>query len=57
MFGGTTCNISINTTSVVSGGTINAMGITTFSFSTLGSVAVGSSASGYIGTYFDISIG
>lgn len=57
MFAGTTCNININTTSVVSGGTINAMGITTFSFSTLGSVAQGSSSSGYIGTYFDISIG
>lgn len=57
MFGGTTCNISINNTSKVSGGTINAGGITTFSFSTLGSVAVGSSSSGYIGTYFDISIG
>jgi hypothetical protein len=56
-FGGTTCNIGINNTSVVSGGTINASGITTFDFSTLGSVSVGSSSSGYIGTYFDISIG
>jgi len=57
MFAGTTCNININTTSVVSGGTINATGNTVFSFSTLGSVSVGSSSSGYIGTYFDISIG
>ena len=57
MFAGTTCNIDITNTSVVSGGTINAAGITTFSFSTLGSVAVASNSSGYIGNYFDISIG
>jgi hypothetical protein len=57
MFAGTTCNIDINNTSKVSGGTINAAGITTFSFSTLGSELVASNSSGYIGTYFDISIG
>jgi hypothetical protein len=55
-FGGATCNISINGTSKVSGGTINAAGNTVFSFSTLGSVAQASNGSGYIGTFFDIAI-
>ena len=55
-FGGATCNISINGTSKVSGGTINAAGSTIFSFSTLGSVAQASNGSGYIGTFFDIAI-
>lgn len=56
-FGGTTCNISINNTSKVSGGTINAAGATTFDWNTYGSEAMASSSSGYIGYYFDISIG
>ena len=55
-FGGATCNVSINGTSKVSGGTINATGSTTFSFSTLGSVAQATSGSGFIGTWFDIAI-
>ena len=55
-FGGATCNISINGTSKVSSGTINATGSTTFSFSTLGSVAQATSGSGFIGTWFDIAI-
>lgn len=56
-FGGTTCNISINNTAKVTGGTINAAGATTFDFNTYGSQAMGNSSSGYIGYYFDISIG
>jgi len=55
-FGGATCNIIINGTNKVTGGTINAAGNTTFSFSTLGSVAQASNGSGYIGTYFNIAI-
>ena len=56
-FGGTTCNISINNTAKVTGGTINAAGATVFDFNTYGSEAMASSSSGYIGYYFDISIG
>ena len=56
-FGGTTCNININNTGKVSGGTINAAGATTFDWNTYGSEAMASSSSGYIGYYFDISIG
>jgi hypothetical protein len=55
-FGGATCNISINGTSKVSSGTINASGNTVFSYSTLGSVNQASNTSGYIGTLFDIAI-
>ena len=56
-FGGTTCNIGINNTSKVSGGTINAAGATTFDWNTYGSEAMANSSSGYIGYWFDISIG
>ena len=57
-FGGTTCNISINQVSKVTGGTINATGATIFDFQTYGDEdMVFSSASGYEGYYFDISIG
>lgn len=56
-FGGTTCNININNTAKVTGGTINAAGATVFNFNTYGSQAMASSSSGYIGYYFDISIG
>ncbi len=56
-FGGTTCNISINNTSKVSGGTVNAAGATSFDWQTYGDEPQASSSSGYIGTYFDISIG
>ncbi len=57
-FGGTTCNIGINQTSKVSGGTINAAGQTIFDWQTYGSEPFAfSSASGYEGYYFDISIG
>lgn len=55
-FGGATCNITINGTSKVSSGTINATGSTIFSFSTLGSVNQATSGSGFIGTWFDIAI-
>ena len=56
-FGGTTCNIGINNTSKVSGGTINAAGATTFDWNTYGSEPFNASSSGYEGFYFDISIG
>jgi phage baseplate assembly protein gpV len=56
-FGGTTCNISIQNTLKVSGGTINAAGATTFDWNTYGTEAFGNSSSGYEGYYFDISIG
>jgi hypothetical protein len=55
-FGGASIDISINNTSKVSGGTINAGGITTFDWQTYGDEPQGSSSSGYIGTYFDINI-
>ena len=57
LFGGTTCNININNTSKVSGGTVNAVGATIFDWQTYGSEAFNSSSSGYEGFYFDISIG
>ena len=57
LFGGTTCNLNINNTSKVSGGTINAVGQTSFDWQTYGDEPQASSSSGYIGTYFDISIG
>ena len=58
-FGGTTCNIGINQSAGgVSGGTINATGSTIFNWQTYGSEPFDySSASGYEGYYFDISIG
>jgi hypothetical protein len=56
-FGGTTCNININNTGKVSGGTINATGATIFDWQTYGSEPMDSSSSGYEGIYFDISIG
>lgn len=57
IFTGTTCNININNTSKVSGGTINGAGQTIFDWNTYGDEPQASSSSGYIGTYFDISIG
>lgn len=56
-FGGTTCNININNTGKVSGGTVNATGATSFDWQTYGSEPFNSSSSGYEGFYFDISIG
>lgn len=56
-FGGTTCNININNTGKVTGGTINAAGVTTFDWNTYGSEPFANSSSGYEGYYFDISIG
>lgn len=56
-FGGTTCNININNTLKVSGGTINASGQTFFDWQTFGSEPMASSSSGFEGIYFDISIG
>lgn len=57
LFGGTTCTISINNTTKVSGGTINAVGPTSFDWGTYGSEPMGNSSSGYEGIYFDINIG
>lgn len=57
-FGGTTCNIDINQIGKVSGGTVNAVGPTIFDWQTYGDEDMAfSSASGYEGYYFDISIG
>lgn len=56
LFGGATIDIYINNTSKVSGGSIGAIGPTSFDWQTYGDEPQTSSSSGYIGTYFDIQI-